>query len=68
MTKEGEGMMAYIPTEDEIRREAYQIWKVRMKYKVPGTPEGDWIEAERKLQMGITEDVFSNGNRVKGYL
>lgn len=36
------------PTEEEIRRRAYEIWEQRGRE--PGREEAHWIEAERQLR------------------
>jgi hypothetical protein len=65
--KEGEGMYEDTRTIEElIREEAYFVWKTREKYNIPGTPKGDWIDAERKIQHRLVEDVISKN--VKGRL
>lgn len=40
--------LAHGPTDDEIRTRAYQIYLARAGR--PGTPEGDWLQAERELR------------------
>lgn len=54
--------------EDIIREEAYLIWKVRQKYRLPGTAEGDWVEAERKLRLQEAEDLLIPPSRLARYL
>lgn len=36
----------HMPTQDEIRAKAKQIYEQRIAHGVSGTPEGDWIKAE----------------------
>jgi hypothetical protein len=38
------------PTEEEVRRLAHQIYLERVARGEPGTPQGDWFEAERRLR------------------
>jgi hypothetical protein len=38
-----------IPSEDDIRRRARDIWEFRQHYKIDGTAEGDWLQAEQDL-------------------
>jgi hypothetical protein len=40
----------YIPTEDEIREKAREIYYERIARGEHGTPEGDWHEAEELLK------------------
>lgn len=37
-------------TQDDIRSTAYQIYVNRVRVGLPGTPESDWFEAERRLR------------------
>jgi hypothetical protein len=37
-------------TEDEIRREAYQIYLRRSRLGIPGDQKSDWYEAEIRVQ------------------
>jgi hypothetical protein len=41
---------AGVPTNDGIARLAYQLWEYRTRDDVAGSPEQDWLEAERQLQ------------------
>ncbi len=36
-------------SHDEIMRRAEEIYQERLAKNVPGTEEGDWLEAERQL-------------------
>ncbi len=40
----------YVPSEDEIREKAREIYFERIARGEHGTPEGDWHEAEELLQ------------------
>jgi hypothetical protein len=40
----------YVPTEDEIREKAREIYYERMARGEHGTPESDWSEAEELLK------------------
>jgi hypothetical protein len=40
----------YIPTEEEIREKAREIYYERIARGEHGTPEGDWREAEELLK------------------
>ena len=40
----------YVPTEDEIREKAREIYYERIARGEHGTPEGDWREAEALLK------------------
>lgn len=37
------------PTSDQIRRLAYEIYARRLATGAHGTPESDWLQAEREL-------------------
>jgi hypothetical protein len=37
-------------SEEDIRSMAYKIFQERIRYGRPGTPAGDWLEAERRLR------------------
>jgi hypothetical protein len=32
--------------DEQIRLYAYHWWEIRMKYGLPGSPDGDWAKAE----------------------
>ena len=40
----------YVPTEEEIREKAREIYYERISRGEHGTPEGDWHEAEELLK------------------
>jgi len=40
----------YVPTEDEIREKAREIYYERISRGEHGTPESDWHEAEKLLK------------------
>jgi RAB protein geranylgeranyltransferase component A len=40
----------YIPSEDEVREKAREIYYERIARGEHGTPEGDWREAEELLK------------------
>jgi hypothetical protein len=40
----------YVPTEDEIREKAREIYYERIARGEHGTPENDWREAEQLLK------------------
>jgi hypothetical protein len=40
----------YVPSEDEIREKAREIYYERIARGEHGTPEGDWREAEELLR------------------
>jgi hypothetical protein len=40
----------YVPSEDEIREKAREIYYERIARGEHGTPEGDWREAESLLK------------------
>jgi hypothetical protein len=40
----------YVPTEDEIREKAREIYYERISRGEHGTPEADWREAEELLK------------------
>jgi hypothetical protein len=40
----------YVPTEEEIREKAREIYYERIARGEHGTPEGDWHEAEELLK------------------
>ena len=40
----------YVPTEDEIREKAREIYYERIAHGEHGTPEDDWREAESLLK------------------
>lgn len=42
----------HIPTQDEIARRAYEIFKSRNGR--PGDPVADWLQAERELSLSRT--------------
>lgn len=42
------GHAAHGPTEDQIRRRAYEIYQARGNR--PGSPEADWRQAEQELR------------------
>lgn len=66
--REGESMLDERTVEDLIREEAYFIWTIRNKWSIPGTKEGDWIDAENKIKHRLVEDVISNNvkDRIEG--
>jgi hypothetical protein len=37
------------PSYQQIAARAYEIYADRVKHGRPGTPEGDWLEAEKQL-------------------
>lgn len=37
------------PTREAVQRRAYELYRERAERGVPGTPEGDWLRAEREL-------------------
>jgi hypothetical protein len=37
------------PTDDQIRRRAYEIYLRRVAGGKPGDPKSDWVQAEREL-------------------
>ncbi len=39
---------AIIPVSS-IREEAFDIYKIRSKFRIPGTPQDDWMHAEQKF-------------------
>lgn len=39
------------PSQDEIALRAYYIAEERQKKGLPGSHEGDWLEAERQLRV-----------------
>lgn len=54
--------------EELIREEAYAIYRVREKRGIPGTKEGDWINAEDKIRHSVVlgaEDIISPKVRKK---
>ena len=38
------------PSLEDIRLAAYEIYVNRVKVGLPGTPDSDWLEAERRLR------------------
>jgi hypothetical protein len=40
----------YVPTDEEIREKAREIYYERISRGEHGTPEGDWLEAEEILR------------------
>ncbi len=36
--------------EELIQIKANQIWKSRLRARIDGTPEGDWLKAQRYLE------------------
>ena len=40
----------YVPSEDEVREKAREIYYERIARGEHGTPEGDWHEAEELLK------------------
>ena len=48
---------ADVPVHDDIARLAYQLWECRIRDDADGSPEQDWLEAERQLQSA--EDLSS---------
>lgn len=38
------------PSREEISKRAHEIFEERAKKNLPGTEEGDWLEAERQLR------------------
>ena len=56
--------------DDLIREEAYYVWETRMKWQIPGTPEGDWKDAENKIKNRQWDDIISpyTVNRMRGYI
>jgi hypothetical protein len=46
------GKKAAGPTYEQIAARAYEIYADRFAHGKPGTPEGDWFEAERQLRGG----------------
>jgi len=41
---------AGVPAYDDIARLAYQLWECRIRDDADGSPEQDWLEAQRQLQ------------------
>jgi hypothetical protein len=39
-------------TEEDIRKKAEEIYQARVAAGTEGTPEGDWIAAEKALNVG----------------
>jgi hypothetical protein len=37
-------------TEDDIRKKAEKIYNNRIAKGIPGTPESDWMQAEKELK------------------
>ena len=38
-----------LPTPDDVKRRAYEIYLHRMRAGQPGSPESDWSRAEHEL-------------------
>lgn len=34
----------------DIEKRAHDIWEFRQQYRIEGTPEGDWLQAEADLK------------------
>jgi hypothetical protein len=49
-TKKKAAPEKYVPTEDEIREKAREIYYERISRGEHGTPEADWREAEELLR------------------
>jgi len=43
-------LTGYIPTEDEVRRKANELYMQRIEREEDGSAENDWSEAEKFLR------------------
>lgn len=46
--------------KETIKKIAYEIWKLRQKYGIPGTAESDWLDAEREYRKLKKEEKCLN--------
>jgi hypothetical protein len=37
--------------EQRIRERAYIYYRIRARNGIPGTPEGDWVQAEKEMEL-----------------
>lgn len=46
-----------VPTEDQIRARAFEIYRRRMERGLPGDAVSDWLQAERELTSPSTGPI-----------
>jgi hypothetical protein len=38
-----------VPAFEQIKLRAYELWQIRARHGIVGTPEEDWLTAEKEL-------------------
>ena len=54
---------------DMVSREAFAIYQARLRYELPGTPDGDWKNAEDNISTRNKSDILNISvyNRLEKY-